>query len=67
MWWPKEEDLKDLSVEETDDGFAFSAPEGSECARWLDYFDQTEELKKEFKESIMNAISNFINAKDEES
>jgi hypothetical protein len=66
MWWPHPDDMKDLKVEENPEGvFYFSAPEGSECARWLDSFNQKEELRKEFNEAILKAILAYIK-KDEE-
>jgi hypothetical protein len=61
MWWPHPDDMKDLTVEESPDGgFCFSAPEGSECARWLDYFNQTEELRAQFGATIIEALKAYI-------
>lgn len=60
IWWPSEEDLKQLSVEETDDGFCFSAPEDTACAKWLSYYTSTPELEKQFKEAVLSMIKSFL-------
>lgn len=64
MKWPHPDALKDLVVEETDDGFIYSAPEGTECAKWLEYYNQTEELREEFKNAIMTAIKQYVSTSD---
>lgn len=61
MDWPNPKALNDLEVVELPDGgFEFSAPEGTECAKWLDHYNQTEELRKEFASIIVNAIMTYI-------
>lgn len=64
IWYPSRVALDDLTVTETDDGFEFSAPDGSECAAWLGYFNSTEELQEEFNVAIINAIKNRIEELD---
>ena len=49
MWWPHPDALDDLTVTDTETGFELSAPYGSECAVWLEYFNRTEELHEEFE------------------
>jgi len=67
MKWPTPESFKDLTILELPNGggFEFSAPEGTECANWLNHYNQTEELKKEFCKLIINAILAYIE-KDKE-
>ena len=60
MWWPNPEAINELTVEETPEGFSFSAPEGSECSKWLEHFNQTEELRQEFSKAIIDTILKYI-------
>ena len=64
IWYPSLAALDDLTVTETDDGFEFSAPDGSECATWLGYFNSTEELQEEFNVAITNVVKNRIEELD---
>jgi hypothetical protein len=60
FWYPSQEAFSDLTVTETEDGFTFSAPDGTECADWLGYYNSTEELQKEFTDEIIKAIQDYI-------
>jgi hypothetical protein len=64
FWYPSQEAFSDLTVTETEDGFTFSAPDDTECADWLGYYNSTEELQKEFTAEIINAIQAYINKLD---
>lgn len=64
VWYPSRAALDDLTVTETADGCEFSAPDGSEGATWLGYFNSTEELQEEFNVAIINAIKNRIEELD---
>ena len=64
MWWPTLESLKDLTVEETEEGFDLSAPDGSECGLWLAHFSETEELRQEFQAELETCILNYIKEHD---
>lgn len=59
MWYPNS--LNELVVTETEDGFEFSAPSGTECAEWLGYYNSTEELREEFNAEIIKAIEAHLN------
>lgn len=66
MKWPTPEALKDLEIVELPNGgLEFSAPEGTECAKWLDYYDQTDELRKQFSDLIINAIMKYTKEVEE--
>ena len=67
MWWPHPKDLQDLEVEENEEGFTLSAPEGSECFLWLQHFNQTEELRLEFETELQNCLLNYLKQIDGES
>ena len=60
MWWPSPEGLEDLVVEDVEDGFDLSAPDGTECADWLSYWDQSEEhhllFQKEFERTLLDYL-----------
>ena len=49
MWFPHPDACDDLTITDTETGFQLSAPDGSECAIWLEYFNRTEELHEEFE------------------
>lgn len=56
MWWPSPEAVDDLTVEETEKGFKLQAPDGTECACWLSYYSQTEELRKVFEAALVDML-----------
>lgn len=60
IWWPHPSAFDDLTVTETEDGFEFSAPDGTECADWLSYFSETPERKAAWESEILNSITNYI-------
>jgi hypothetical protein len=75
IWWPHPSALDDLSVEFTDeeDGSAqihLSAPDGTECADWLHYFNETEErqavFERAFIQSLLDQIEMLENGKTQE-
>jgi len=61
IWVPAPEALEVLQVEETDEGFELSAPVGTPCAAWLDYYNSTEELHEEFNTFLVDAIMEQVN------
>jgi hypothetical protein len=64
IWWPHPSALDDLSVEFSDDEqgslIQLSAPEGTECADWLGYYQETEERRAAFERAFMQAILDQI-------
>jgi hypothetical protein len=58
--------LDDLTVTEIEDGFQFSAPNGTQCAAWLSYYDSTDELREEFSEMIISALKTSLNEAQEQ-
>lgn len=61
IWVPAPEALDVLQVEETEGGFTLSAPAGTPCAAWLDYYSSTEELHEEFNTFLVDAIMEQVN------
>lgn len=61
MWWPHPDAFDDLTVTDTEEGFELSAPEGSECALWLDYFNSTKELQEEFETAFVQMLREAAN------
>lgn len=60
IWWPSPEALNDLVVEDSEEGFTLSAADGTECANWLGYYNQTKELQEQFTAAFTEALMNYI-------
>ena len=58
MWWPHPDDLLDLVVDTTKEGWELSAPAGTPCADWINYYGQTPELEEEFRREFTQTIIN---------
>ena len=61
MWWPSPEAFEDLSVEDAEYGFDLSAPDGTECAEWLSYWNQDEAHHKVFEDEFIKVLSDYAN------
>lgn len=57
MWWPSPEAFDDLVVEDAEHGFDLSAPDNTECAEWLGYWNQDEEHQKVFNDAFLSVIT----------
>jgi len=62
FWWPSLEALKDLTVEDAEEGFTLIAPDGTECAEWLAYWNQSPEHIELFTKEFINAIKNSLDS-----
>ena len=60
MWWPAPEALADLIVEDAEEGFTLSAPDGSDCAIWLNYWNCSEEHHKVFNEAFVEMLQAYL-------
>ena len=65
IWWPHPSALDDLTVSFTDneDGSStchLDAPDGTECADWLSYFNETEERRAAFERAFMQSLLDQI-------
>ena len=60
MWWPSPEALKDLQVEDSEEGFTLSAPDGTDCAAWLNYWSCSEEHQKVFNEAFTDMLQAYL-------
>ena len=66
IWWPHPSALDDLSVEfgdDEEDGSSLihlSAPDGTECADWLGYFNETEERRAAFERAFIQCLLDQI-------
>lgn len=60
VWYPSQKAFEELTITETEEGFEFSAPDESECAKWLAYYNSTEELQEEFSAEIIKALENYL-------
>jgi len=61
IWWPAPDAFQDLSVEDSEEGFTLSAPDDSECAAWLNYYNQTEELREKFNQAFTQVLTDYLN------
>ena len=60
FWWPHPDSFSELTVEDSEDGFELSAPDDSEIAKWLSYYNSSDELRAQFNIELINAIQIFI-------
>jgi len=60
FWWPSPEAFDDLTVEEIEDGFSFTAPDETECGAWLAYFNETPERQEIFSVALIASIKEQI-------
>ena len=60
FWWISLEAFDDITVEDTEEGFALNAPNESEAGQWLAYYDSTEELKAQFTQELMKALMDRV-------
>jgi hypothetical protein len=65
IWWPHPSALDDMTVSFTDqeDGSSIihlDAPDGTECADWLNYFNETEERKAAFERAFIQSLLDQI-------
>jgi hypothetical protein len=56
FWWPSLKAFDDLTIEDTEEGFALNAPNESEAGQWLAYYNSTEELKAQFSQELTKAL-----------
>jgi len=63
FWWPHPDSFSEIVIEDTEEGFTFSAPNESEAGQWLAYYNSTEELQaqfnKEFKKALMDRVKHY--------
>jgi hypothetical protein len=60
MWWPSPDLLDDLSLTEAEEGWLLSAPNDTELAEWLNYWNQDEEHQKFFNEAFVALLLNHL-------
>ena len=65
IWWPHPSAFDDLTVdfEDEESGGAIihlSAPDGTECADWLQYFQETPERKAAFEREFLKSLLQHI-------
>jgi hypothetical protein len=61
IWWPHPSAFDDLTVEteDTEDGGSLihlSAPDNTECAEWLAYFQETPQRQAAFEREFMRSL-----------
>jgi hypothetical protein len=60
FWWPNPGAFDDLTVEDTEEGFALEAPDDTECGEWLAYWNQTPDHIECFTEAFTENLRNYL-------
>lgn len=60
-WWPHPDAFHDLDVTDTEDGWQLSAPDGTELAEWLNYWNQSEEHHELFQAVFIQTLTDHAN------
>ena len=58
-WWPSPESFDDLTVTDTESGWELSAPDDSELAEWLTYWNQSEEHHALFQTVFLQTLTDY--------
>ena len=61
FWWPGLEALEDLEGEYAEEGFVLSAPDGTLCSDWLEYWSETPERKAIFSREFQKVLLDHAN------
>jgi len=67
FWWLSLKAFDDITVEDTEEGFALTAPDESEAGKWLAHYNSTKELHAQFTEEITKALRDRVKHYDTES
>lgn len=60
-WWPLPESFDDLTVTEIEEGWQLSAPDDTELAEWLSYWNQSEEHHALFQTVFVKTLTDHAN------
>jgi hypothetical protein len=61
FWWPHPDAFNDLTVSDIDDGWQLSAPDDTELAAWINYWNQDEEHHALFQTVFVRALTEHAN------
>jgi hypothetical protein len=61
MWWPHPDAFQDLTVEDVENGFDLSAPDGTECADWLRFWAQDVTHHEFFERTFIQILVDHVN------
>ena len=65
-WWPSPEAFNDLEVTDIEDGWQLSAPDDTELAEWLNFWNQDEAHHKVFEDEFIKVLTDHANKTLEE-
>ncbi len=60
MWWPSPLAFSDLTVEDSEEGCSLEAPDGTECATWINYWSQDEEHHEFFEKEFTKVLMDYV-------
>jgi hypothetical protein len=61
FWWPSPEAFEVLEVSDIEDGWQLSAPDDTELAEWLNYWNQDEDHHAIFQTIFVRALTEHAN------
>jgi hypothetical protein len=61
FWWPHPDAFNDLTVSDIEDGWQLSAPDDTELAAWINYWNQDEEHHELFQTVFVKALTEHAN------
>jgi hypothetical protein len=61
FWWPSIDDLGTLVVEDIDGGYQLSAPDGTPCSDWIEYWSETPEREALFSQEFQKVLLDHLN------
>jgi hypothetical protein len=65
-WWPSPEAFNDLEVTDIEEGWQLSAPDYTELAEWLTFWNQDEAHHKVFEDEFIRVLADHANKTLEE-
>jgi hypothetical protein len=60
FWWPSITDLGTLVVEDIDGGYQLSAPDGTPCSDWIEYWSETPEREALFSQEFQKVLLDHL-------
>ena len=60
-WWPSPDAFNDLEVTDIEEGWQLSAPDFTELAEWLNYWNQSEEHHALFQTVFVKTLADHAN------
>lgn len=66
FWWPSPKAFDDLEVIDIEDGFQLAAPDETELAAWLNYWNETEERHEHFQKVFIGVLLDHVSTLEQQ-